>query len=336
MAWERNMSQEEDDKIAQLKKAIRAAESQHSYYRTRYGCFGGLREEPYRRLAIIYRKRGDYDAAIKVLERFFNKITTEDGQVHTSTKAQEQLVVRMKKARQLSKQKPDGICDGCGNSPRQVAQIESGQWVCRSCLREIRGPQRPKSLATPEQIAHLREQGFNVPDDLPKLEYRRLAEIIVLRGRGVPFNMAATLEELEAIDRRTYVNHRSTNLAGVSHINGDGTNRQRIIARCSAGEVLVLTHEVDNPADPNAIAVFRQNGEQLGYLNREEAEDVLRHSRDGWQYVAVISKILDDGVRGHWRGVGLSLVYAHPTVDMTIVQKHVADLSTKYWNGEWA
>ena len=90
--------------------------------------------------------------------------------------------------------------------------------------------------------------------------------------------------------------------------------------------MLVLRHEKNNPVDPNAIAVFRQNGEQLGYLSREDAEDVLESSKQGWRYTAVISKILDDGVRGHWRGVGMSLVYAHPTVDSTTIQKHVADL----------
>jgi len=324
---------EENDKIAELKKAIRAAESQHAYYRTRYGCPGGLDEWPYLKLATIYRKRKDYHAEIKVLERFFSKITTEDGHIHTSTKAQEHLLVRLKKAQQLSKQKADGICDGCGNSPRQLTQIESGQWVCRSCLQEIRGPQRPKDRATPEQIAHLRQMGFNVEDDLPKKEYRRLTEMSTLRERGVPFDSSATLEELEAIERKTYVNHRSTNVAGVSHSNRDGTNRQKIIARCSAGEVLVLRHEKNNPVDPNAIAVFRQNGEQVGYLSREDAGDVLERSKQGWRYTAVISKILDDGVRGHWRGVGLSLVYAHPTVDLTTIQKHVADLSEKFRNG---
>ena len=32
-----------------------------------------------------------------------------------------------------------GTCEGCGNSPRVLTKIESGQCVCRTCLREIRG-----------------------------------------------------------------------------------------------------------------------------------------------------------------------------------------------------
>ncbi len=228
--------------------------------------------------------------------------------------------------------KRKGRCDGCGNSPRVLTEIESGQWVCVTCLREIRGPQRRQDLATPKQVASLRQQGFSVPDTLPKTEYRRLSLMIVLRDRGVPFSQSATLEELEAIERRTFVNHQFTKLAGVSHRNRDGTDRQQIIARCSAGEVLVLRHEEGNPADPNAVAVFRENGEQLGYLSREDAEAVFGGARRRWQYSAVISAILDDGVKGHWRGVAISLVYANPTVDSTSIQRYVADLSARFRN----
>ena len=113
--------------------------------------------------------------------------------------------------------------------------------------------------------------------------------MIVLRDRVLWFSQSATLEELEAIERRTFVNHQFTKLAGVSHRNRDGTDRQQIIARCSAGEVLVLTHEEGNPADPNAVAVFRENGEQLGYLSREAAQAVFGGARRRWQYSAVIS-----------------------------------------------
>ena len=240
----------------------------------------------------------------------------------------------MKKGRIMGKHKPKGLCDGCGNSPRGLTQIESGQWVCATCLREIRGPQRPKHLATPEQIARLRENGINVPDDLPKMEYRRLYEMIILRERGVPFNSSATLEELETLERKTYVNHRSVNVAGVSHNNRDGTNRQEIIARCVAGEVLRLKHEDDNPVDPNAVAVVRLSSEQLGYLHREDAEEVLNKSKEGWMYAGVISKILNDGVRGHYLGVGMSLVYALSTADKAVVTKHLNDLVRKFRNAD--
>jgi len=154
--------------------------------------------------------------------------------------------------------------------------------------------------------------------------------MITLRERGVPFSSSATVEELGELDRRTFVNHRSVNIAGVSHENRDGTNRQQIVARCSPGEVLRLEREEDNPVDPNAVAVVRLNGEQLGYLPREDAVRVIEGSEEGWTYAGVISKILDDGIRGHYLGVGMSLVYAHSTADRDAVTKHVNDLINRY------
>jgi len=226
--------------------------------------------------------------------------------------------------------KPKGICEGCGKSPRALTQIESGQWICVTCLKEIRGPQRPKHLATPEQINTLRKQGFDVSDDLPKAEYQRLTAMITLQDRGVPFNSSATLEELEELECRNYVNHRSVNVAGVSYNNRDGTSRQRIILRCSAGELLRLKAEDDNPVDPNAVAVIRLNGEQLGYLHREDAAEVRKGSQEGLLYAGIINKILNDSVKGHCLGVGLTLVYAQSTADPDIIKKHIANLIRKY------
>jgi hypothetical protein len=230
----------------------------------------------------------------------------------------------------MSGHKPKGICEGCDNSPRTLTQIESGQWVCSTCLREIRGPQRPKHLATPAEIAILRKKGLSVPDDLPKPEYRRLSAMMTLRDLGVPFNPSATLEELEELLQRNYINHRSVTLAGPSYNNRDGTSRQQIISRCSAGELLRLVAEDDNPVDSNAVAVIRLNGEQLGYLHCEDAAEVREGWQNGWAYAAVISKILSDGIRGHRLGVGLSLVYARSTTEPAIVKKHIADLIRKF------
>ena len=45
-------------------------------------------------------------------------------------------------------------------------------------------------------------------------------------------------------------------------------NRQAVIARLTFGEEILLRREPNNPYDPNAIRVERQNGEQFGYINR--------------------------------------------------------------------
>jgi HIRAN domain len=57
-------------------------------------------------------------------------------------------------------------------------------------------------------------------------------------------------------------------IAGASSPNADGGSRRSIIKKCEPMEILRLELELDNPADPNAIAVKRVDGTQLGYLER--------------------------------------------------------------------
>jgi len=52
-----------------------------------------------------------------------------------------------------------------------------------------------------------------------------------------------------------------TKVAGVTF-----EGRQRIVARCSQGELLTLVREPNNRHDKGAIKVMRLNGEQLGYI----------------------------------------------------------------------
>ena len=74
----------------------------------------------------------------------------------------------------MGKHRPKGICEGCGNSPRALTQIESGEWVCQTCLREIRGPRQ--DFVCPEAVASLRRKGFDVPDKVTREEYNRLSD----------------------------------------------------------------------------------------------------------------------------------------------------------------
>jgi ribosomal protein L37AE/L43A len=187
-----------------------------------------------------------------------------------------------------------GTCEGCGKSPRVLTHIESGQWVCRSCLREIRGE----------------GEECTVLSEAPEA--------------------AVVVEPAEATTTRGRVNHRSVHVAGVSHANRDGTSRQKIISRCALGEILRMVGEPTNPVDPNAVAVVRLNGEQIGYLSRDDAADVVRGSQRGWLYLGIINWIGNDGVRGHCLGVGMTLVFATDGTDKATVQGHVAALVKKY------
>jgi HIRAN domain-containing protein len=65
-------------------------------------------------------------------------------------------------------------------------------------------------------------------------------------------------------------------IAGASSPNADDISRRSIIEKCEPMEVLRLELEPNNPADPQAIAVKRVDGTQLGYLERGVASDLHR------------------------------------------------------------
>ena len=57
-----------------------------------------------------------------------------------------------------------------------------------------------------------------------------------------------------------------TALAGVTYANADGTSRQAILRTLHVGETLTLKREPGNEHDRHAVAVFRSNGQQVGYV----------------------------------------------------------------------
>lgn len=87
-----------------------------------------------------------------------------------------------------------------------------------------------------------------------------------------------------------------TKAVGVTKGNPDGSSRQDIIARCKIGEALELIHQPNNRYDPNAIAVHRRKtGEQIGFLNRDLASDLVRDAAAGKQFSAEISDLTGGG-----------------------------------------
>jgi hypothetical protein len=90
---------------------------------------------------------------------------------------------------------------------------------------------------------------------------------------------------------RVGLEHFFGQVAGESHRNDDGSDRQAIILRCRVGEMIVLEHEPDNPHDINAVRLLRQSGEQIGYLEREFAGQVVSRSAKGVMFHAAIAGI---------------------------------------------
>ena len=253
----------------------------------------------------------------------------------------------------MGKHKRTGICEGCGNSPRVLTQIQSGQWVCQTCLRDIRVP--TQHFVSPEAVASLRRKGFDVPDKLTREEYRRLADeytrrwelaevraagmnvgegasseelgrlwrIVRLRKKGGTISDSATIDEVKDVETRMRgVWHFFTKVAGVTHANRDGSERQDIIAVCEPFETLDLDHEEDNPVDANAIAVRRRSGEQLGYLPAELAADVVERLGKGYRYAAYLAEVTGGHGDKPTLGANLLIVVAEPGVGDDVVLEY--------------
>ena len=83
-------------------------------------------------------------------------------------------------------------------------------------------------------------------------------------------------------------------VVGMSFKNRDGSDRLQAALECAPDEQLDLIAEPDNPADPNAIAVCRRNGQQIGYLPRELAAIVSKEMARHWEYPAFVWTLGDD------------------------------------------
>lgn len=84
-------------------------------------------------------------------------------------------------------------------------------------------------------------------------------------------------------------------VACVTHRNSDGTDRQKILKNCRAGEKLKLIHE-PMTQDKNAVKVCRESGEQIGWLNQILAAEIAPRLDGGSRVDAEISEITGGGL----------------------------------------
>jgi len=64
-------------------------------------------------------------------------------------------------------------------------------------------------------------------------------------------------------------------ITGTNYPNADGSSREKNIGNCVEGETLFLRH-TPVPQDKNAVRIFRQNGEELGWIPRENAGQIAK------------------------------------------------------------
>lgn len=79
-------------------------------------------------------------------------------------------------------------------------------------------------------------------------------------------------------------------VVGADFDNEDGSNRRFEIALCAPGDPIELVPEPDNPADPQAVAVFSERGSQIGYVRAERAPRVGQLVREGRDVRAVFQR----------------------------------------------
>jgi hypothetical protein len=94
-----------------------------------------------------------------------------------------------------------------------------------------------------------------------------------------------------------------------SHIVGTTHgNRQQLLAECSVGERLMLIRQPDNPVDPNAILVCRDDGRQLGYLPGHLSPRLLRGGESLSDLVVEIRELTGGTPTRPTRGANLKIV----------------------------
>lgn len=78
--------------------------------------------------------------------------------------------------------------------------------------------------------------------------------------------------------------HFYTKIRGVSR-------RRKAVGNCDPGEPLTLKREPGNKADPNAVMIFNEEGELVGYLSRYRAEQVAPMLDAGDRFAARVAQV---------------------------------------------
>lgn len=115
--------------------------------------------------------------------------------------------------------------------------------------------------------------------------------------------------------------HFFAHVAGESFANDDGTDRQTSIAACRVGEALILEPEPDNPKDKNAVRVLRENGKQIGYVERKMAARLVDDLSDFSAFVARVRR----GGDGPYLGVAL-LIVVNDGRDTAVVEAYAREV----------
>ena len=191
----------------------------------------------------------------------------------------------------------------------RLTDVEIGelkQWVARHQDAGV-----PAIEFLSETIKQILEDGVVTATERSQL-HRAVERVLPSEARKQAVESRKQRQLADAAERAE-VKHFFSKVSGVTFKNPDGTDRQRIVARCHEGDLLLLEREPDNKYDPRAVSVLTQAGEQIGYLSShvvgsETYRGVAQDMDDGRKVEARIAGIGFGEESGNF-GVRIELAY---------------------------
>jgi hypothetical protein len=181
--------------------------------------------------------------------------------------------------------KPEEICERCAKviKGKMVACLFEGRVLCLPCDKAARAEQKRQENGL---AAAAREREKSVAQERER--ERRRADRESLR--------------LEAIRRpREFY----SKIAGVTHRNSDGVDRQYLIGFLRVGQPLTLLREPGNRHSQTAVMVLLEGRYQLGYLPDHTSMEVAESMDHGVPACAFVTEVTGGTSDAPTRGVNL-------------------------------
>lgn len=122
-----------------------------------------------------------------------------------------------------------------------------------------------------------------------------LVGVAILAGLGIVLfrrsRRGRTTAGRGGSDAATALEARDVFLAGINQNAACGQHRQKLIRQCQVGDAVRLVRVTDNPRNPDAVAVHRKDGRDIGELPRKIAPEIAGYLDSGTPVAARIRAI---------------------------------------------
>jgi hypothetical protein len=123
------------------------------------------------------------------------------------------------------------------------------------------------------------------------------------------------------MEEQRQVRQFHSKLAGVTS-EADGTHPQKLLARCTPGQRLVLVPDPSNQYDKYAIRVCLDTGEQLGWIGKHLSKDLTHDLKDGLDIEVEISEVTGGGfLLKPTRGCNILISVYQPVIGLDELQR---------------